>query len=73
MNPEDISEIATRKTIENIDIHCVVEGKIVEEWGVSDPSPFWQRRMCFWAVVAFFIGAKERCSNNCLPRLYPQR
>ena len=40
-----------RKTIENIDIHRVVEGKIVDEWGVSDPSPLWQRRMCFWAVV----------------------
>ena len=34
-----------RITIENIDIYRVVEGKIVEERGVSDSSPWWQRRM----------------------------
>jgi predicted ester cyclase len=42
---EGLTPSGTRITIENIDIHRVVEGKIVEEWGVSDPSPLWQRRM----------------------------
>jgi serine phosphatase RsbU (regulator of sigma subunit) len=34
-----------RITIENIDIYRVVEGKIVDERGVSDSSPWWRRRM----------------------------
>ena len=34
-----------RITIENNDIHRVVEGKIVEERSLSDTSPLWQRRM----------------------------
>jgi len=42
---EGLAPSGTRITIENIDIHRVVEGKIVEEWGVSDTSPLWQRRM----------------------------
>src|SRR5215204_3494685 len=42
---EGLAPSGARITIENIDIHRVVEGKIVEEWGVSDTSPLWQRRM----------------------------
>ena len=42
---EGLAPSGTRITIENIDIYRVVEGKIVEERGVSDSSPWWQRRM----------------------------
>jgi predicted ester cyclase len=34
-----------RMTMEFITISRVVEGKIVEEWGVSDSSAVWQRRL----------------------------
>jgi predicted ester cyclase len=42
---EGLAPSGVRITIENIDIYRVVEGKIVEERGVSDSSPWWQRRV----------------------------
>jgi serine phosphatase RsbU (regulator of sigma subunit)/predicted ester cyclase len=42
---EGLAPTGVRMTIENIDIHRVVEGKIVEELSLSDTSPLWQRRM----------------------------
>lgn len=42
---EGLAPSGARITIENIDIHRVVEGKIVEERGVSDTAPLWQQRM----------------------------
>jgi serine phosphatase RsbU (regulator of sigma subunit)/predicted ester cyclase len=42
---EGLAPTGVRITIENIDIDHVVEGKIVEERGVSDTSPLWKRRM----------------------------
>jgi predicted ester cyclase len=42
---EGLAPSGARITIENIDIYRVVEGKIVEERGVSDSSPWWQRRV----------------------------
>ena len=42
---EGLAPSGVRITIENIDIDRVVEGKIVEERGVSDTSPLWQQRM----------------------------
>jgi predicted ester cyclase len=41
---EGLTPSGTRITIENIHIDRVVEGKIVEERLVSDPSPWWQQR-----------------------------
>jgi predicted ester cyclase len=41
---EGLAPSGTRITIENIHIDRVVEGKIVEERLVSDPSPWWQQR-----------------------------
>jgi predicted ester cyclase len=40
-----VSPSGVRITIENISIDRVVDGKIVEERTVNDPSPWWQRRM----------------------------
>ena len=40
-----VSPSGVRITIENISIDRVVDGKIVEERIVNDPSPWWQRRM----------------------------
>src|SRR5215213_3455236 len=40
-----VSPSGVRITIENISINRVVDGKIVEERTVNDPSPWWQRRM----------------------------
>jgi len=42
---EGLAPSGARIAIENIAIHRVAEGKIVEEREVSDPSPWWQRRM----------------------------
>ena len=42
---EGLAPTGVRITIENFDIDRVVEGKIVEERGVSDTSPLWKRRM----------------------------
>jgi predicted ester cyclase len=42
---EGLAPSGVRITIENIDIYRVVEGKIVDERGVSDSSPWWRRRM----------------------------
>ncbi len=42
---EGLAPSGVRITIENMEIHCVVEGKIVEELSLSDTSPLWQRRM----------------------------
>jgi serine phosphatase RsbU (regulator of sigma subunit)/predicted ester cyclase len=42
---EGLAPSGVRITIENIDIDRVVEGKIVEERGVSDSSPLWQQRV----------------------------
>ena len=42
---EGLAPTGVRITIENIDIHRVVEGKIVEERSLSDTSPLWQRRV----------------------------
>src|SRR5215208_2272014 len=42
---EGLAPTGVRITIENNDIHRVVEGKIVEERSLSDTSPLWQRRM----------------------------
>jgi serine phosphatase RsbU (regulator of sigma subunit)/predicted ester cyclase len=42
---EGLAPSGVRITIENIDIDRVVEGKIVEERGVSDTSPLWRQRM----------------------------
>src|SRR5919106_1703015 len=40
---EGLAPSGKRITIENITIDRVAEGKIVEERGVSDPSPWWQQ------------------------------
>ena len=42
---EGLAPSGARITIVNIFIDRVAEGKIVEERGVSDPSPWWQQRM----------------------------
>jgi serine phosphatase RsbU (regulator of sigma subunit)/predicted ester cyclase len=42
---EGLAPSGVRITIENNDIHRVVEGKIVEERSMSDTSPLWQRRV----------------------------
>jgi predicted ester cyclase len=42
---EGLAPSGARITIENINISRVVKGKIVEEWEVSDSSPWWQRRV----------------------------
>jgi predicted ester cyclase len=42
---EGLAPTGVRITIENSDIHRVVEGKIVEERSLSDTSPLWQQRM----------------------------
>jgi serine phosphatase RsbU (regulator of sigma subunit)/predicted ester cyclase len=42
---EGLAPSGVRITIDNIDIHHVAEGKIVEERSVSDSSPLWQQRV----------------------------
>jgi predicted ester cyclase len=70
-----ISPSGVRITIENISINRVVDGKIVEERTVNDPSPWWQRRMEQERVererVEQELRVARRIQHASLPREVP--
>jgi predicted ester cyclase len=70
-----VSPSGVRITIENISINRVVDGKIVEERTVNDPSPWWQRRMEQERVererVEQELRVARRIQHASLPREVP--
>jgi len=72
---EGLAPTGTRIEIENIDINRVVEGKIVEERGLSDSSPLWQRRLENEALarerVEQELQVARRIQHALLPKAVP--
>jgi predicted ester cyclase len=68
-----VSPSGVRITIENISINRVVDGKIVEERTVNDPSPWWQRRMEQERVERERVEQELRVAMAHPARLAPQR
>lgn len=62
-------------TVENIIIHRVVDGKIVEERTVSDTTPVWQQRLeqerIEHARIEQELGVARRIQQASLPRDVP--
>src|SRR5215212_2232253 len=73
---EGLAPSGVRITIENIDIYRVVEGKIVDERGVSDSSPWWRRRMEQQRIererVEQELRVARRIQHALLPKAVPE-